>query len=155
MSSSPDSTDQGAPTGTGQTLGEKCAENMARNFLVRFGDRTCVAKIIDQIIDLESAKDRVQASADHELLACREVLKVKDGDNLYDAIKRLLAQVQPLIEALEVAAKALEHCRQRPHEHNPVNWIGPTRCNVIDRALATIRDLSPQASGAQLGRDLE
>lgn len=32
--------------------------------------------------------------------------------------------------------QALEHCRNRPHEHNPLpDWSGPTRCEVIDRAL--------------------
>jgi hypothetical protein len=53
----------------------------------------------------------------------------------------IAANANPLlIEVLDrmmLMEEALEHCRWRPHEHNPVSedWIGPTRCDVIDRAL--------------------
>jgi len=44
-----------------------------------------------------------------------------------------------LPDGVAVVREALEHCRQRPHEHNPLpDWQGPTRCEVIDRALAAL-----------------
>ncbi len=51
-----------------------------------------------------------------------------------------LAEASASAIALATAAIALEHCRQRPHEHNPAaDWQGPTQCDVIDRALESIR----------------
>jgi len=57
------------------------------------------------------------------------------------AVLRGLAPLPPALvavprETLAKVREALEHCRQRPHEHNPSpEWQGPTRCDVIDRAL--------------------
>lgn len=42
--------------------------------------------------------------------------------------------------------EALEHCRHRPHEHNPLPDFTITRCDVIDRAL------TPDAGKAFLER---
>jgi hypothetical protein len=36
----------------------------------------------------------------------------------------------------EKAREALEHCRNRPHEHNPMKDFTITHCDVIDKALA-------------------
>lgn len=41
-------------------------------------------------------------------------------------------------DVLEEARRALEHCRHRPHEHNPLPDFTITRCDVIDGALARI-----------------
>lgn len=41
-----------------------------------------------------------------------------------------------LRERFALIVEALEHCRWRPHEHNPSSaWTGPVKCDVIDRAL--------------------
>jgi hypothetical protein len=47
-----------------------------------------------------------------------------------DATERRLA------ERDAVMRNALEHCKHRPHEHNPGPEFTVTRCEVIDRALA-------------------
>jgi hypothetical protein len=40
-------------------------------------------------------------------------------------------------KAREAAMRnALEHCRHRPHEHNPGPEFTVTKCEVIDRALS-------------------
>lgn len=50
-------------------------------------------------------------------------------DVCHERIAELEAQVQQLREALE-------HCKSRPHEHNPGPEFTVTHCEVIDRALA-------------------
>jgi hypothetical protein len=51
------------------------------------------------------------------------------------------------LEAQAAAMReALEHCKHRPHEHNPGPEFTVTQCEVIDRALA------PDAGKALLER---
>jgi septal ring factor EnvC (AmiA/AmiB activator) len=52
---------------------------------------------------------------------------------------RLEAKVKELEGKLKGAEEALEHCRNRPHEHNPPIEFILTECEVIDRALAQLR----------------
>lgn len=55
----------------------------------------------------------------------------------------LEAENARLREALELAKSALEHCKHRPHEHNPGADFVVTRCEVIDRALAALSGDKP------------
>lgn len=41
--------------------------------------------------------------------------------------------------ALQIALLALEHCRHRPHEHNPPPSFGVTDCDIINRGINAIR----------------
>ena len=51
----------------------------------------------------------------------------------------LTMRISTLLKASEGMEKALEHCRHRPHEHNPVGDFTVTKCEVIDSALADFR----------------
>jgi hypothetical protein len=81
--------------------------------------------------DLEKLRTIAIETAEHyrtERDEARAALRARDAENEAKAA---------VIAAADIA---LEHCRQRPHEHNPApDWQGPTRCEVIDRALAAIR----------------
>ncbi len=59
-------------------------------------------------------------------------------------LERLLTQAEERERALTaqigLMRDALEHCRHRPHEHNPPPEFTVTHCEVIDRALATHTD---------------
>lgn len=55
-------------------------------------------------------------------------LKFPTRQQMREEIERLKAEVWRLREALE-------HCKNRPHEHNPPKEFTVTRCDVIDKAL--------------------
>ncbi len=55
----------------------------------------------------------------------------------YESVAWMLAQRIEKLESVQAKLiQALEHCRHRPHEHNPGPEFTITRCDVIDRALA-------------------
>jgi hypothetical protein len=63
--------------------------------------------------------------------------------------KRLQAEIQRKDEALREARIAIDHGRNRPHEHNPdPSWI-PSTCDVFARGIAAIdAALSPSTKAA-------
>ncbi len=50
------------------------------------------------------------------------------------------AEIERMKAGLAHAAVALEHCKHRPHEHNPPADFTVTHCEVIDRALARLAE---------------
>ena len=89
-------------------------------------------------------KQSFQAIADHEgLLACRELLEVRDSENLYDAIEamaesrdRLIDEVEPLRDQLAAAqadTKRLDWLEQNWGAFSPVNKSVPYPCKSVLR----------------------
>jgi hypothetical protein len=66
---------------------------------------------------------------------------VFDSDGAVGVIDRTVHAIDQRIQELEAQAvamrEALEHCKHRPHAHNPLPAFTVTRCEVIDRALTT------------------
>lgn len=84
--------------------------------------------------------------------AIRARLAPSKGETLYEQARRLVEApantpfAEPpstlrVAEALRLAETALEHCRNRPHMHNPPPGFHITQCEVIDRALAILRQV--------------
>ena len=59
------------------------------------------------------------------------------ADDLYIKLKDAKAVIQELTDALE-------HCRHRPHQHNPGPDFTITDCDVINRALQTSKEFFNQ-----------
>lgn len=69
-------------------------------------------------------------------------------ENARDTIAQFEAQAAAMHEALE-------HCKHRPHEHNPGPEFTVTQCEVIDRALASDagKALLERLEGTEKARD--
>ena len=81
-----------------------------------------------------------------EGLTEEELKEIHDAGRLWqpesyspdDIVSAEMARADTAEKQAAAMRAALEHCRQRPHEHNPLpTWEGPTHCEVIDAALAS------------------
>jgi hypothetical protein len=96
----------------------------------------------------------IQAAADHEgLLQCRALLKVQDGDNLYDAIKRLLEEKEAATRNtlnLQMALGDLQQIR----ETLPTDWFFERRrraSHALANLAEALEDFLSEADGQPEG----
>ena len=86
------------------------------------------AKAIDTMLGEEMEK--IQELEAEVIRQKEEILEYKSFQNFHNP------RVEELKATVEVMRGALEHCRNRPHEHNPSKDFTITKCEVIDRALS-------------------
>ena len=80
------------------------------------------------------------AHKDAELASLRQQLESKDKQIKLHCMEWAEndTNIKKVRQQLEQARAALEHCRNRPHEHNPSPDFTITQCEVIDRAIVAI-----------------